>query len=152
MASKLQAAQIAERAGITLAIINGKNVAPISTSITEDRGSLFIPRRSDGARRAWLGGRMAPSGSICVDDGCIAALAKGASLLAAGVTDVEGSFVRGALVSVLDSDGLAIAQGLVEYDADSCRSIAGLRQSEQAEILGHAPRSAVIHRDQMVML
>ncbi len=152
MASKLQAAQIAERAGIALAIVNGTHERPVSNALAAGRGTLFIPSRNDDARRAWLGGRMAPSGSICVDDGCIAALAKGASLLAAGITTVKGDFERGALVSVLDGDGMAIAQGLVEYDADICRSIAGTRQAQQADILGHAPRSAVIHRDQMVML
>lgn len=152
MVSKLQAAEIAERAGIALAIMNGTFDRPIARALDSDTGTLFIPTRSDGARRAWLGGRIAPTGALVVDEGCIAALAKGASLLAAGITAVEGEFDRGELVSIRDSDGCAIAQGLAEYSAEKCRRIAGLRQAEQAEVLGHAPRSAVVHRDQMVML
>lgn len=152
MASKIQAAEIAERAGIALAIINGTRDAPIGSAIASETGTLFIPTRSDGAKRSWLGGRMAPAGSVTVDEGCIAALAKGASLLAAGITKVEGTFERGELVSIVDGDGCAIAQGLAEYDAGSCAKLCGKRHEEQAEILGYAPRSAVIHRDQMVLL
>ena len=51
MVSKLQAAEIAERAGITLAIINGQHNAPVARAVREDRGTIFIPTRSDGARR-----------------------------------------------------------------------------------------------------
>ena len=152
MVSKLQAAEIAERAGITLAIINGQHDAPVTRAVADDRGTIFIPTRSDDARRAWLGGRIAPGGSLTVDEGCIAALARGASLLAAGIVKVDGEFERGELVSILDADGCAIAQGLAEYSAEKCRRIVGLKQAEQAEALGHAPRSAVVHRDQMVML
>lgn len=152
MISKIQAAEIAERAGIALAIINGTRDHPVSAAVDADLGTLFIPTRQDGGRRAWLGGRIAPAGSLTVDEGCIAALAKGASLLAAGIIKVDGSFQRGELVSIKDADGCAIAQGLVEYDAAVCADLSGKRHEEQAELLGHAPRSAVVHRDQMVLL
>ena len=152
MASKLQAAQIAERAGIALAIINGTHNAPLSTALDAARGTLFLPQRSDRARKAWLGGRMAAAGTLRVDSGCGEALARGASLLAAGVIGVSGSFRRGDLVKICDLKGRALAQGLSEYDAAECMAIAGKRDSDQAALLGYAPRSCVVHRDQMVLL
>lgn len=152
MASKLQAAQIAERAGISLAIINGIHEQPVSTALTTCLGTLFLPQRSDRARKAWLGGRMAASGTLRVDAGCADALGKGASLLAAGIIGVSGSFRRGDLVKICDLRGKALAQGLSEYDAHDCMAIAGKRESEQAALLGYAPRSCVVHRDHMVLL
>ncbi|WP_209347056.1 glutamate 5-kinase [Pontixanthobacter sp. CEM42] len=152
MVSKVQAAEIAERAGIALVIVNGQHERPIAHALKHSRGTIFVPQRQDGARRAWLGGRIAPGGTLIVDEGCISALAGGASLLAAGIVEVDGVFDRGDLVSIIDGDGCAIAQGLAEYDSETCRAISGKRQAQQAEILGHAPRSAVVHRDQMVML
>jgi glutamate 5-kinase len=77
-------------------------------------------------------------------------LAKGASLLAAGLTDVEGEFARGALVSLHGPNGERLGQGLVEYSAAEVRAIAGLREAEQEAQLGYAPRAAVVHRDHMV--
>ena len=72
--------------------------------------------------------------------------------MAAGIIAVEGEFARGDFVGIADEQGAEIALGLIEYDAATCRSLMGKRQDAQADILGYAPRSAVIHRDHMVML
>lgn len=150
MKAKLQAARIAERAGIALGIIDGKQDAPIARLRDSGRGTIFLPVRADNARKAWLGGRLAPEGVLSVDAGCVEALGKGASLLAAGLTEVEGEFQRGALVSLHGPNGERLGQGLVEYSAEECRAILGLRDSEQEARLGYAPRAAVVHRDHMV--
>lgn len=152
MVSKLQAAQIATRAGIALAILNGTHDAPITEATAAGVGTLFLAVRADSARKAWLGGRLAPAGELRVDTGCAEALRGGASLLAAGVVGVSGTFRRGDLVIVLSMKGGRLAQGLAEYDAADMQLIAGKRAEDQAERLGYAPRSCVIHRDHMVLL
>ncbi len=150
MLSKLQAARIAERAGVALGIVDGRHESPIAKLRETGNGTIFLPVRSDSARKAWLGGRLAPEGVLTVDAGCVDALGKGASLLAAGLTDVEGEFQRGALVSLHGPKGERLGQGLVEYSAEECRAILGLQGSEQEAKLGYAPRAAVVHRDHMV--
>ena len=150
MLAKLQAARIAERAGIALGLVNGTSERPIAKAQTTGLGTIFLPVRADNARKAWLGGRLAPEGVLSVDAGCVEALGKGASLLAAGLTEVEGEFQRGALVSLHGPKGERLGQGLVEYSADECRAILGLQGSEQEAQLGYAPRAAVVHRDHMV--
>ena len=152
MISKLQAAEIATRAGITLAIVNGTHPAPLSRALEADIGTLFLPTRRDRARKAWLGGRQRLRGALTVDAGCARALLKGGSLLASGITGVEGEFARGDPVAVIDPVGKAVAQGLAEYDASEVELIRGRRSEEHAARLGYAPRSAVIHRDQLVLL
>jgi glutamate 5-kinase len=152
MISKLQAAEIATRAGITLAIVNGTHPSPLSRALDADVGTLFLPTRRDRARKAWLGGRQRLRGALTVDAGCARALLKGGSLLASGITAVEGEFARGDPVAVLDAVGKAVAQGLAEYDAGEVEVIKGRRSEQHAALLGYAPRSAVIHRDQLVLL
>lgn len=152
MRSKLQAAEIATRAGITLAIVNGTHPRPLERAVGSDTGTLFLPTRRDRARKAWLGGRQRLKGTLVVDAGCAGALLKGKSLLASGITAVEGDFSRGDPIGVRDESGKALAQGLAEYDAGEIERIKGRRSEEQAELLGYAPRSAVIHRDQLVLL
>ncbi|WP_428027807.1 glutamate 5-kinase [Altererythrobacter sp.] len=152
MVSKLQAAQMAGRAGIALAIISGTREWPIDNALATGRGTLFLPHRSDGARKAWLGGRVAPKGTLRVDKGCAEALKGGASLLAAGVVGISGNFQRGDLVSIVAMNGEVLAQGLAEYDVGDVQAIAGKREGDQAERLGYAPRSAVVHRDHLVLL
>jgi glutamate 5-kinase len=150
MRAKLQAARIAERAGVTLGIIDGRSERPLAQLRKTGVGTVFVPVRSDTARKAWLGGRLAIEGVLSVDAGCVEALAEGASLLAAGLTDVEGEFQRGALVGIHGPKGERLGQGLVEYSSDECRAILGKRESEQEAHLGYAPRAAVVHRDHMV--
>lgn len=152
MTSKLQAAEIAERAGIALAILNGKYPAPMAHAIGAGTGTIFLPLRKDGARKAWLGGRLRMMGTLTVDAGCAKALAKGGSLLATGVTAVAGSFERGDPVGIEDQSGKLLARGLAEYSSAECARIKGRKSEEHTEILGYSPRSAVIHRDQLVLL
>ncbi|MFC0202745.1 glutamate 5-kinase [Novosphingobium soli] len=156
MVSKLQAAEIAELAGIGLVIGNGQHERPLARIFGEGIGTLFVPRarsggRRAGARKAWLGGRLRLKGGLVVDAGAAAALARGSSLLAKGVTAVEGVFSRGDPVAILDPEGRVLAHGLSEYGATECAAIVGLHSSEQEAVLGYAPRSAVVHRDQLVL-
>ncbi|MEO5705972.1 MAG: glutamate 5-kinase [Alteraurantiacibacter sp.] len=152
MASKIQAAEIAELAGIALAIIDGRPQAPIAAALDQGTGTLFVPRRKAAARKAWLGGKLRLKGTLAIDAGAARALAGGSSLLAAGVTQVEGVFSRGDAVAVRGPEGTVLAHGLSEYDAAECTRLIGRRSDEQEAILGYSPRSAVIHRDQLVVL
>lgn len=152
MTSKLQAAEIAERAGIALAIVNGTHDTPIAHAHAHGTGTLFLPLRKDGARKSWLGGRMRMLGKLAVDAGCAKALVKGGSLLATGITGVQGTFERGDPIEVYDGTGRLIARGLAEYSSAETDQLKGRRSDEHQEILGYSPRSAVIHRDQLVLL
>ncbi len=152
MTSKLQAAEIADLAGIALVIANGTHDAPIHRALVEGIGTLFLPRRKTGARKAWLGGRLRLKGALVVDAGAARALAKGSSLLAAGVTQVDGEFGRGDAIAIRDQAGATLAHGLCEYDAAECTALMGRQSAEHAALLGYAPRSAVIHRDQLILL
>ena len=151
MVSKLEAARIATGSGIALGIIDGRPDAPIETALRTGTGTLFLAQQGRGARKGWLGGRLTAQGDVWVDSGCIAALRDGASLLAAGIVRIEGEFARGDLLHVRDAGGAAVGKGLAEYASADLRKIAGRRQEEQADLLGHAPRAAVIHRNHMVL-
>lgn len=152
MTSKLLAAEIAERTGIALAIIKGVDDLPIACAMAANRGTMFLPKRDDNAWKSWIGGRLRFNGSIRVDRGCVEALQRGKSILAAGIIGVYGEFERGDVIKVEGPDGKTIAKGMIEYDWDECDAIKGLRSEEVADRLGHLPRACVIHRDHLVLL
>lgn len=152
MAAKLEAARIALAAGVAVAIASGREPHPLARFGKTGRGTIFHPRGGLQARKAWLAGRMQVAGRLHVDAGAVAALRAGRSLLPAGVVRVEGRFARGDAVDVVGPDGIAVARGLVSYDAGDARLAAGKQSDAIAAALGYAPRAAMIHRDQMVML
>ena len=108
--------------------------------------------RSSPTSRGCGGRETLLAGVGVVDAGAAKALAKASSLLATGITAVEGDFQRGDAVAIRDAEGRVLAHGLAEYDAGECASLQGKNSRDHAEVLGYAPRSAVVHRDQMVLL
>lgn len=151
MASKIEAARIANAAGADLIIVSGLTQHPLARLARDECGTLFVADKASSARKIWLAGRLTVKGRITIDAGAAHALAKGASLLAAGATAVEGKFKRGDVVDIV-SDGTAIARGLSEYDSADAARIAGKRSNALEIVLGYAPRAAMIHRDHLVML
>jgi glutamate 5-kinase len=152
MASKIDAADIATRAGIGLVITSGLREHPLAALEQGGPSTFFAPRAGGSARKSWLGGRLTVKGRIRVDDGAVRALKAGSSLLPAGALSVEGEFKRGDVIDISADDGIAIARGLSEYAAVDAARICGHRSGELEAILGTVPRSVLVHRDQLVLL
>ena len=153
MVTKISAARIAMAAGCRMAIAKGAREHPIAA--LEDPATLctwFVPGQEPRtARKRWIAGSLKPVGTLVIDDGAVAALKRGGSLLPAGVTSVEGRFERGDLVAVADSAGREVARGLSAYDAEDSRRIAGRRSSDIEKLLGYRGRDEMIHRDDLVV-
>ncbi|TKT82995.1 glutamate 5-kinase [Aquamicrobium sp. LC103] len=152
MRTKLDAGKIATAAGTAMIITAGTRLNPLSAIDAGERSTYF--RASDTPVRGyktWIAGHLEPAGRIGVDAGAVRALLAGKSLLPAGVTLVSGSFSRGDTVAVVGPDGAEVARGLVAYDAADAVRIAGLKTAEIGKTLGYEARSAMVHRDDLVM-
>ncbi len=153
MKSKLAAARIATEAGTTVLLAAGTVNRPLRALREGARHTLFLARTTPRrARKRWIAASLAPAGRIRVDDGAVAALRAGKSLLPAGVRAVEGRFEKGDAVLVVDGEGRAVAKGIVSYDADDARRIAGRRTDEIEAVLGWRGRDELVHRDDLVLL
>ena len=152
MRTKLDAGKIATTAGTAMIITSGARRNPLAAIERGERFTLFKPSRTPvKGYKSWIAGQLEPAGRLTVDAGAIAALLQGKSLLPAGVKLVSGNFSRGDTVAVLSPDGLEIARGLVAYDAADAVRIAGLKTAEIEAVLGYEPRSAMVHRDDLVV-
>lgn len=152
MVSKVEAARIATAAGANLAIATGRIDHPLARFGDTGHGTVFATAGNAPARKAWLSGGLTDRGSIRIDAGAARALSTGRSLLPAGATEIAGDFARGDLVRIIDGENRVIARGLAEYDAGDAARIVGRRSEELAELLGYAPRSALVHRNHMALL
>ncbi|WP_372071847.1 glutamate 5-kinase [Tistrella mobilis] len=151
MATKLAAARVAGAAGCAMVIALGRHVGPVSAVEAGGRATWFDPETTPHtARKRWIGGRLSPRGTLTVDEGAVKALARGGSLLPAGIRLVTGRFQRGDAVAVVDPAGREIARGLAAYGDADARAIAGHRSAEIEQILGFRGRDEMIHRDDLV--
>jgi glutamate 5-kinase len=152
MRTKLDAGKIATTAGTAMIITSGARQNPLTAIERGERFTLFKPSRTPvKGYKSWIAGQLEPAGRLTVDAGAVRALMSGKSLLPAGVKLVSGNFSRGDTVAVLSPDGLEIARGLVAYDAGDAVRIAGLKTEEIDGVLGYQARSAMVHRDDLVV-
>jgi len=152
MFTKILAAKIATAAGCSLVISNGQIDNPIRRFWESQVGTVFTASVSPLAvRKQWLRGLMAPEGYLHIDAGAEKALRKDASLLPAGVTEVDGNFSRGDLVALINENGKAIGQGLVGYTAEQAHKMKGRRSDEAQAQLGFCGRSVIVHRDDLIL-
>lgn len=154
MVTKIQAAQLATRSGVTTLIASGTepNVLPRVIS-GEVVGTRFEAASSHvESRKRWLLAEK-PRGHVHVDVGAARKLLKGgASLLPVGVTSVEKSFERGETLAIFAPNGQKIAHGLTSYNSEDIRKLCGLQSNRIAEILGYSYGDAVVHRNNLVVL
>ena len=135
-----------------LAYSGGLDTSVILRWLIEDRGLEVVTYTADVGQGEE------------VEEARLKALATGASEAIVGdlVDEFVSDFVFPALRANAVYEGYyllgtslarpVIAKGLVEYDVDDVAAIKG-RQSDALEaILGHTPRSAVIHRDHLVLM
>ena len=95
---------------------------------------------------------MNSTGKIYIDDGAVKALLNGKSLLAAGITNLTGSFDKGANVLILDQKENHLARGLASFNSVEINKIKGKQSKEIEKILGYFSKSEIIHKDDMVKL
>ncbi|MBQ4421802.1 MAG: glutamate 5-kinase [Schwartzia sp.] len=154
MVTKLAAAKIAMSAGVTMVIARGDRFG-VMREVLEGKsvGTVFFAKDAHlRTRKAWLAFGRHIGGNLTVDEGCVRAMRRGASLLAAGIVAVDGDFKQKSTVRVLGPDGREIARGVVNYGAGEIRRIAGKKTKEITEILPEATHDEVIHRDNLVMM
>ena len=152
MRTKLDAGKIATAAGTAMIITSGTRLSPLMAIERGERATFFRPSSNPvKGYKTWIAGQLEPAGRLTVDAGAIGALLSGKSLLPAGVKLVSGNFSRGDTVAILSPEGREIARGLVAYDAADAVRIAGLKTVEIETVLGYEARSAMIHRDDLVV-
>lgn len=150
MTTKLEAAQIAASAAIPVLL---NQATDVSEALRGYGGTAFAPLDHRRPRRLlWLAYASKVRGRLWVDAGAARALTAGqASLLAAGVTAVQGDFVAGDPVEVMDPEGTVIARGLVSFSSEELPAMLGRNSHELAQQLGTAYEREVVHRDVLVL-
>ncbi len=154
MATKLQAADVARRAGVDAVIAAGsaENVI-LRIAGGEAVGTRFPALETPlDQRKRWIFAGLSPEGTLFIDSNAVKALkGKGGSLLTVGIIAIDGSFDRGDTVVVKGPEGEEIARGVVRYDSKDLNKVKGLRSEEISNLLGYWYGPAV-HRDDLILL
>ena len=153
MSTKLQAADVARRAGVDVVIAAGsaKDVI-LRIANGEAVGTRFPALETPlDQRKSWIFAGPSPVGTLFVNSKAITSLKKNGNLLSEGIVAIDGSFVRGDTVVVKGPEGEEVARGVVRYDSKDLNKVKGLRADEVSDFLGYW-YGPVVHRDDLILL
>jgi glutamate 5-kinase len=154
MITKILAAKRAAGSGASTVIAWGREPdALIRLCKGEPIGTLLVAQtQKQQARKQWMADHLQLRGAVTVDPGAASKLqAEGKSLLAIGMTHVEGDFSRGDVIAIRDVNGLEIARGLANYASAEARLICRKPSSEFEALLGYVAESEFVHRDNLIL-
>jgi glutamate 5-kinase len=154
MITKILAAKRAAGSGASTVIAWGREPdVLIRLCQGEPIGTLLVAQtQKQQARKQWMADHLQLRGAVTVDPGAASKLqAEGKSLLAIGMTHVEGDFSRGDVIAIRDVNGLEIARGLANYASAEARLICRKPSSEFEGLLGYVAESEFVHRDNMIL-
>jgi len=143
MASKVSAARLASRGGVPVLLTSADNIGPALDDASV--GTVFHPREGRlSAWKFWALYAADTGGTLRLDEGAVKAVtAGGTSLLAVGITAVEGEFHAGEIVDIIGPDGQIVGRGEVAYDSDQLGTMLGKHTDELPE----GQRRPVVHAD-----
>lgn len=152
MITKLEAASLATASGVAVVLASAENAAD---AVAGRRvGTLFhVTGKRDTTRLQWLAHAARVRGGFVLDDGAVRAVrGRKASLLAAGVVQVNGTFEAGEPVELLTSAGVAVARGFAGFSAEDAGRMKGLSTDALREGMGEHFAHVLIHIDDLVVL
>ena len=155
MITKIEAARLATASGITVVIADGREPDIIlGLAAGEAIGTRFWPFVDKlESRKRWMVSYLSTKSQVTVDAGAASALRKHKrSLLATGITGIEGKFQRGDVVTIYDHKGAILGCGISNYSYSDIRSIRGIHSKDIANLLGYDYGSEVVHRNNLVVL
>lgn len=155
MKTKLEAARLVTRSGGTVIVANGKTPSVLQQIFAENEiGTIFLPNDEMlSGKKRWIGYATNILGKLIVNYGAKKAiLEKESSLLPVGLVDVVNEFKKGEVVAILDENEREIARGIVNYNSEDCKKIAGAQSDDIVKILGYKNYDAIIGRDNITIL
>lgn len=115
MTSKLTFTRLASSLGIKVVICGLTGKAPLQAAMEGRAGTTFKAQSSNlKARQKWLASGSITLGSIFVDKGAAKALHQRRSLLTVGITSLQGKFVAGEVVQLMDEESIIIGVAKVK--------------------------------------
>ena len=155
MKSKIEAASLATKSGAKVVIASGK-LDNVIIKIIEGQNigtTINGSGKKLESKKRWLStGIYESKGMLIVDEGAKKAiLEKGASLLPAGILNIEGDFNRGDIISIKSKLVSTFAWGISNYSSNDIKLIKGKDSKNITELINKKYEPEIIHRDNLVI-
>jgi len=155
MLTKIQAANMAQNAGCETIIGNGEAENPIVSLLDGKRRHTrcLAPLKPASAWTAWLTDRLQMAGSVVLSMASADALCRGErGVQRADIRSVQGTYVRGDVIHIYDTDGKERARGLANFTAEETLILARNPDIPARQLLGFQTSATLVSRNNLVVL
>ncbi len=155
MATKLQAANMAQEAGVTTWIAQGEVDRPLSTVLSGERRSTKVlanPNPLSGWD-SWIANRLQMAGSLVLNDAAAARLGEeDRPISREDIVSMDGDFTRGDVLHIYDQRGNELARGLSDFTSEEMRVLTVNPDTPAEQLLGYRSKGEVVRFNNLVML
>lgn len=155
MRSKIEAAKTALSLGVNLFIGRGEGENKLVDILLGKGDGTYIGypnQTSITNKKQWISLHSVVSGQVMIDKGAEEAILEhGKSLLPAGIIQVDGDFLAGEVVEIINQKEEVVGKGEVYYSSTELNMIKGLK-SEEAKSMTNRTETVAIHRDGLIIL
>ncbi|MCA0904575.1 glutamate 5-kinase [Qipengyuania aquimaris] len=155
MATKLQAANMAQEAGVTTWIAQGEVDRPLSRVLDgTGRATKVIPNPEPlSGWDSWIANRLQMAGSIVVSESVASNIANGdRAIRRSDVISADGDFTRGDVLHIYDNKGIERARGLSDFTSEELRVMINNPDTDAEQLLGYRTKGEIIRSNNLVAL
>jgi glutamate 5-kinase len=155
MLTKMQAANMAQNAGVTAYIASGILEAPVTSILDGARRHTKCVAMGDpqSSWEAWLTDRLNMAGSIVISKAAAKDILSGQrGVRADDIVAVQGEYSKGDVLHVYNEDGQECARGLTNYSSNETVLLARQAGERVEEVLGYHSKADVIAERNLVIV
>jgi len=155
MLTKMQAANMAQNAGVETIIAEGIIERPVSSVLkNERRYTRCLVRGETGSPlKIWLSNRLQVSGTLVVSNSMAAKMIAGeCGVGRQDVLSIQGDFTKGDVLHVYNEDGTEVARGLTNFSSEETMLMARHIDMPVEDVIGYKTKSDVIAAANILIL
>jgi glutamate 5-kinase len=155
MLTKMQAASMAQHAGVETIIADGIIERPISSVLKNERRytRCLVTGETATPLKVWLSNRLQVSGTLVVSKEVAASLATSKCGISRNdVISIQGEFTKGDVLHVYDEEGTEVARGLTNFSSEETMLMARHIDMPVEDVIGYKTKSDIIAADNILIL
>lgn len=155
MLTKMQAANMAQNAGVETIIAEGIIERPVSSVLKNERRytRCLVTGETASPLKVWLSNRLQVAGTLVVSNEVAESVIAGeCGITRSDVISIQGDFTKGDVLHVYNEDGDEVARGLTNFSSEETMLVARHLDMEVEELIGYKTKSAIIAVENILVL
>jgi glutamate 5-kinase len=155
MLTKMQAANMAQNAGVETIIAEGIIERPVSSVLKNERRytRCLVTSEMASPLKVWLSNRLHVAGTLVISNKVAASVIAGdCGIKRSDVISIQGDFTKGDVLHIYSEDGVEVARGLTNFSSEETMLVARNLDMPVEDLIGYKTKSDIVAVENMLVL